>query len=202
MRGMSQALWVLALAALFSFAAAQRPATKLVVYFPFGLSNEVMETQGYKLQDEVTTALRAELSKDKAYSFATFSRAHPSVKRALAEGSLKSALLLEPYTGMSQGQHKAITLGKLIRGDLALAGVIDSFEYNETTKRAKLVGSIELFDLKSGKMIGSVALTAEGDGETEAAAAKSAAMKYAEIAAPQVISTLSAPTKKDGGSVH
>jgi hypothetical protein len=193
-----QAIFVLALA-LLAFTAQAQTAKKSLVACPFVLRESVMETKDYSLQDELTKAVIERLKKDPQFAVLTFSRTHPSVRRALAEGSLKSALLLEPFTGVEGGQPKAVTLGRLMRGQLALAGVVDSFEYDAEKKMAKVVVSIELYDIAESKLLGAVAMTAEGAGDTEMAAAKATAAKLAETAVPEAVKILTAPRKKDGG---
>ena len=192
--GVSQILIGLALAlAISSFAAAK----KYIVYFPFGLGNEVLETKGYKLQDEVTNAVKAGLMKSSDIAVTTFSRTHSSVKRALAEGTLKSTTLLEPFNDQVDGQYKAITLGKLLRGDMSVAGMIEDFSYDEQKKVAKLVVSVDVFDLKASRLLGAVVLTSVGAGDTEVEAAKQAASKFADMVVPQIISAINRPIKKD-----
>lgn len=199
-KGVSQALTVLVLAfAVFAVSSALAPAKKSLVVFPFGLSDDVMETKGYRLQDALSKAVRAAIEKGGQFSIVGFSRNNASIKRALAEGTLKSALLLEPFTGRADGMPKAVTLGKLLRGDFALAGVAEQWDYSESAKEGKLVGTIETYDVAKMKILGSVVITATGKGDTEQAAANDAASKFAAQAVPEAIAILMAPPKKDGG---
>jgi hypothetical protein len=157
-----------------------------------------MAPEGYNLADLMTAAVRAGFEKNGSFASQQFSRTHPSVKRGLAEGSLRSALLLEPFTGMAESQPKAVVLGKLLRADYTAAGVVEDFSYDEAKKSAKLIATLELCDVKAAKMMGSVVLTVTSEGETEAVAAKAAAAKFADSAVPQAIAMLTAPPKKDG----
>lgn len=173
-------------------------AKKSLVFFPFGLGDEVMETQGYRLQDELSKAVRATLEKSGQFMVVGFSRTHASVKRALAEGSLRSALLLEPYTGRADGMPKAVTLGRLVRGELGFAGVVEQWVYSPAKKEATLVATIELYDVSAAKMLGSVVITSKAAGDSEREAASAAASKFAQEAVPQAIAILTAPPKKGG----
>jgi len=186
--------------ALIALGANSQTGRKALVVFPFGLGEDVMEAKEYKLQDELTKATHTLVKQDERFSATLFARTHPSVKRALAEGSLKSALLLEPFTGEVGGQPKSVILGKLVRGQLALAGLVESFEYDAVKKSARLVASIELYDIVAAKMLGTVVLTADALGETEADAARAAVTKLAAEAVPQSVKILTAPPKKDGGT--
>lgn len=196
--GMREALLGLALAAL-SVSAAAQPVKKSVAYFPFGLGEAVMQTPGFKLEESLTAPFATVLQKDDRFSHQTFKRTHASVRRALMEGSLKSALLLEPFTGRYDNAFRAVTLGKVIRADFAVAGVVDAWSFDPATKTAKMTVSIETYDVSEAKPLGAVVLSVEGAGETEADAAKSAAQALAEQAVPQVLKILTTPPKKDGG---
>ncbi len=186
--------------ALIAVVANSQTGRKVLVVFPFGLGEDVMEAKEYKLQDELTKAMHTLVKQDERFTATLFARTHPSVKRALAEGSLKSALLLEPFTGEVGGQPKSVILGKLVRGQLALAGLVESFEYDAMKKSARLVASIQLYDIVAAKLLGTVVLTADAPGVTEAEAAKAAAAKLAVEAVPQSVKILTAPPKKDGGT--
>jgi hypothetical protein len=196
--GLRQAFIGLAFAALAIPALAQSPKNS-VAYFPFGLGESVMQTQGFKLDETLTGPFTITLQKEGAFTHQTFKRTHASVRRALMEGSLKSALLLEPYTGRYQNAFRAVTLGKVIRADFAVAGVVDAWAFDPITKKAKLTASIETYNVNESKPLGAVVLTVEGSGDTEAEAAKAVAQALADQAVPQVVKILTTPPKKDGG---
>jgi hypothetical protein len=121
------------------------------------------------------------------------------VRRALLEGSLKSALLLEPYTGRFENSFKAVTLGKVIRADMAVAGQVDAWMYDPATKMAKITVSLETYNVAEAKPLGAVVLSVEAAGDTEIEAAKNVAAALAGKAVPEVLAILKAPPKKDGG---
>lgn len=196
--GARRALLGLALAVLALPALGQTPK-KSVAFFPFGLGEEVMQTQGFKLEEGLTSAFGEMLQKDERFTHQTFKRTHASVRRALMEGSLKSALLLEPYTGRYDNAFKAVTLGKVIRADMAVAGQIESWVYDPATKTGKMTVSIESYNVAESKPMGTVVLSVEGSGDTESAAAGVAANTFATQAVPQVLEILARPPKKDGG---
>lgn len=185
----------LALFALIAVAFAQDKPQPSLVSFAFGLGNDAFAPAGFKLEDEATRAVNNRLKSEKTFRVQPFSRTHPSVKRALAEGSIRSMLLWPPFTGKNQGQYKAITLAKLMRSDLALAGMIESVEFDEENNIGRLVVAIELYDVKAGKLKGTVVLTAEGAGETEVEAITAAIANLAETAVPQAITILKTPAK-------
>jgi hypothetical protein len=196
--GVRRALTGLALTALVLSAVAQTPK-KSVAFFPFGLGEEVMQTQGFKLEESLNSPFAEALQKDERFTHQTFKRTHPSVRRSLMEGSLKSALLLEPFTGRYENAFRAVTLGKAIRADFSVAGHVDAWSYDATAKKGKMTVSIETYNVAEAKPLGAVVLTVEGSGETEAEAAKAVASVLAAQAVPQVLEILAKPPKKDGG---
>jgi hypothetical protein len=196
--GVRRALLGLALAVLVSPALGQT-AKKSLAFFPFGLGEEVMQTQGFKLEEALNGAFAETMQKDERFTHQTFKRTHASVRRSLMEGSLKSALLLEPYTGRYDNAFKAVTLGKVIRADFAVAGQVESWTYDPVTKTAKMTVSVETYNVGEAKPMGAVVISVEGSGETEAAAATAAAKAFSSQAVPQVLEILTRPPKKDGG---
>ncbi|MCH8273383.1 MAG: hypothetical protein IH851_01145 [Armatimonadetes bacterium] len=164
--------------------------------FQFGLGDNAFSPEGYKTDAEMTRLFRQALANDKRFRVSLFSRSHPAVKRALAEGSISAGVLWPPFTGKSRGRYTALSLSALMRADLAVAGVVESIQFDGEKKQSRLVASILIFDVKSRKLLGNVVLSAVGSGETEAAAATAAVAKYIEIVVPQVIAVLTARPKE------
>ena len=199
-RGQSRWTLLSALATLVIAPSAQTlPAPKNVAYFPVGLGDNAFSPEGYPLDQYFSDTTLTLLKADKRFSFSTFSRTHPGVKRALAEGTIPSALLLPPFTGSANGQFKAITLGKLVRADFAMAGIIDKFTFSERNKSADMNVTVQLFDLKLSKVAGIVAFTVKGTGATRVEAAKACVTEAAKQASTQSLQILSAPPKPPAG---
>lgn len=184
-------LAALALFASIAFAAPQRS----VAYFPFGLGDNAFSPEGYSLEEALTKGFLAEFSKDKRFSVNEFSRSNPGVKRALNEGSIPASLLLAPFTGRQGSEFKGITLGKLMRAEVSIAGIAEKLSYDAAKKTSDLVVSLEIFDVKAGKVLGIVSLTAKGTGEDKLSAAKSAVADFIKQGVSQVIAILTAPPK-------
>lgn len=180
-----------------SFAFAQ-PKQKSLAVFPVGLGESAFSPEGYSLETASTKPLEDEFKKDNRFSVVPFSRAHPSIRRALAEGFVTAQMLMAPFTGRSQGEFNAIRLGRLMRVDLAVASIIDSYDFNAATGAAKMVVRFELFDVKASKFLGSVALTAEGKGADEKTAAGAAINHFLSVGVPQSIEILTKPPKPGG----
>lgn len=199
-RGQSRWIILSALAALALLPAAQTPPpAKTVAYFPFGTGDNAFSPEGFALDTSLTEAVLAAVKPDKRYSFSTFSRTHPGVKRALSEGSIPSALLLAPFTGSTNGQFKAITLGKIVRADFAMAGIIDKFTFSERNNSADMVVTVQLFDLKLSKVAGIITFAAKGAGSTKLEAAKACVAEAAKQASTQSLQMFSLPPKPPAG---
>lgn len=187
--------WViLAVFALFASAAIAAPQ-RSVAYFPFGLGDNAISPEGYSLEEALTKGFLADFNKDKRFSVNEFSRSNPGVKRALNEGSIPASLLLAPFTGRHGNEFKGITLGKLMRAEISIAGVVEKLSYDAAKKTSALVVSLEIFDVKAGKVLGIVSLTANGTGDDKISAAKSAVAEFVKLGVVQVIAILTAPPK-------
>lgn len=191
----------LALVVLFagSFAGFQtQPKQKSLGVFPVGLADSVFSPEGYSLEDAGSKAISDQLRLDKRFSVVPFTRTHPAIQRALNEGSVKAGLLMAPFTGRAEGEFKAVRLGRLMRVELAIAPIIDSYDFDSAKSTAKLVIRYEIYDVKLSKLIGSVGLSAEGKGADEKTAASAAVADIVSKSIPQVIEMMTKPPKTGG----
>ncbi len=168
---------------------------KSVAYFPFGLGDNAFSPEGYSLEEALTKGFLAEFGKDKRFSVNEFSRSNPGVKRALNEGSIPASILLAPFTGRQGTEFKGITLGKLMRAEISIAGIAERFSFDASKKSSSLIVTIEIFDVKAAKVLGIVSLTAKGTGDDKISAAKSAVADFVKQGVAQVVAILTAPPK-------
>lgn len=197
-KGLSRAFWISTAWALWTCSVIGQAPRSLVV-FPVGLSDTVFSPEGFSLEDSLTASLEAALKKDARLKCIVFTRNHPSIKRALSEGTIPASHLLPPFTGRSGGEYRALVLGRLMRADLGIAGIVDRYRYDAAKGSAEIVLSLELFDVRAGKQIGSVALTGSATGASEVEAAKAAVAVVATEAAKEAIPILTGPSKATGG---
>jgi hypothetical protein len=177
---------------------AQSPEPRNLILFPIGLSESAFSPDGISLEEAMSKEFEAAMRKDKRFRITPFSRAHSSIKRALTEGAIPAALLLAPFTGRANSEFKALTLARLMRGELTCAATIDRFRFDGNKGQGEMVLTIEMCDVKAGKLIGSVALTAVGKGATEIEAAKATVTQAVADAVPQAVAVLTAPPKTGG----
>jgi len=172
---------------------------KSLAVFPVGLNESVFSPEGFSLEDYATKLQTDALKTDKRFSSNPFTRTHPSVARALSEGSIKAQMLVPPFTGKSEGEFRAVRIGRLMRAELAIASVIDSYDFDNAKNTAKGLILVELYDVRLGKLIGSVAFSASGSGTDEISAAKKMVEALVGGAIPQALAILANPPKTGGG---
>jgi len=170
-----------------------------VLLFDFGLGDNARSPEGLKLENELTLALEKGLSSDKRLRISRFSRTHPAVKRAMNEGSIPTGILIPPFTGRSGGEYKAQKLGRLLRSEFTVAGVVDRFGYQPNAKTAEMVIIVEVLHTKTNKLIASIASTITAKGENETEAGIEAVGTFSREIAPKIIEAIVAPKKEKSG---
>lgn len=192
--------WVVFLLALFLLGIVQSPPNRSLLVLPFGLGNDAFNPKDFKAEEVLSREFLPYVKGDANLQLIVYSRTHPTVRRALAERSLPSAVFWAPYTERVQGVYKAISLGKLFRSDYVVAGVVEQLGYDKEKKVARVLVLATVFDVKEEKIRGTVAITAEASGDTEQSALSAALRNWAEQAGPQVVRlTLPPVTPPRGG---
>lgn len=169
-----------------------------VTLFEVGLGDNVRSPEGAPLGNLATQELEKALKQEKKVRVTMFSRTHPAIRRAVSEGSIPNAFLLAPFTGRAGGEYKAITLGRLVRAEFCVAGVIERFSYNSEQNASTMEVIVEITNIKTGKLQGSLAMTINGTGENIVDGAKSAVQNFAQTASNQILAMIFAPEKNDG----
>lgn len=178
---------------------AQETPRKSLVYFGFGAGDNVLPPKEFKLEEKLSGAFEEGLKTADKWRVQNFTRQHASIRRALADGTLRSALLLPPFTGRSGAQYKGVILGRIMRCDIGVAGEIDSFSWNPESKLFNLVATLEVYDIKEGKLLGVVASSVAEPGDTLELAGEVATRSLAAKMLPQVFALLD-PSKKAEGA--
>lgn len=170
-----------------------------VLLFDVGLGDNARSPEGLKLENELTLALEKGLSQDKRLRISRFSRMHPAVKRAINEGSIPTGILIPPFTGKSGGEYKAQKLGRLLRSEFTVAGVVDRFAFQPNTKTAEMVVIVEVINTKTNKLVMTIASTITANGENETEAGIAAVGKFAQGVVPKIIEAIVTPKKEKSG---
>ncbi|MCW5945554.1 MAG: hypothetical protein KIT74_00815 [Fimbriimonadales bacterium] len=196
LKGLGRTAIVSALALIASVCIAAEK--KIVALFPTGTSESVMSPQGVDLETAATNAIDKVLRANDRLQVVMFSRANAAVRRALTEGTIPAALLLPPFTGRTGGEYRAVTLGRLMRAQLAVASTVSSYRFARDTKTAHVILTLEAYDITTGKILGVASVSGEAEGEDEKSAAANAIAKAAAAAATEAIDFLLKPPKGDG----
>ncbi len=169
-----------------------------VTLFEVGLGDNVRSPEGAPLGGLATQELEKALKQDKRVRVTMFSRTHPAIKRAVSEGSIPNTFLLPPFTGRAGGDYKAVTLGRLIRAEFCIAAVIERFSYDSERKSSAMEVIVEITNIKTGKLHGSLAMNISGTGADIVEGARSVVQTFAQTASNQILSMMFAPEKDDG----
>jgi hypothetical protein len=178
----------------------QAPSRSLLV-LPFGLGNDAFNPKDFKSEEFLTREFLPYVKGDERLQVIVYSRTHPTVRRAVAERALPSAVFWAPYTEKVQGVYKAVSLGKLFRCDFSVAGVVEQWSYDKEKKIARVLVLATVFDVKEEKIRGTIAITAEASGDSEVSALSSALKNWAEQAGPQVVRLTLPPASPPQGGI-
>lgn len=172
---------------------ASSPSKKTVAVFPAGSADTVILPEGSHMESVASSVIEKALRGDERLQVVLFTRANPSVRRALNEGTIPSSLVLPPFTGKSGPEYRAVILGRLMRAQAAVASVINSYGYDRSAKTARVVLTIETYDIATGKSLGVASVSSEASGDDEKAASSAAVEKAAGAAAIEAIEFLTKP---------
>lgn len=186
--------------------AAQAPVgdTTSLVIFPY---ENTTSAGGKEIGGDVAAAVRSWLGFTSAYSSVVFSPKAPSMERATREKRVEPADLEGPFD-----KDKALKLGKELGAEMVLIGSIDDYNYNATEKTVDVTLTTQLYKVKTGDEVKTVALTGKGKAAPGGADESILAGKAIEDAVGQTVKsfggvtggpaatvTAGTTTKKKGG---
>ncbi len=195
-KGLGRAFIVSALALVISVGVAQDK--KNVALFPTGTAENVILPDSAAHESAATRAIELALRADERIQVMLFSRSNPSVRRALSEGTIPASMLLPPFTGRTGAEFRAVTLGRLMRAQMAVASLISSYRFVRATNTAHVILTVEAYDIVTGKILGVASFSAEAQGDDEKGSVAAAIEKAASAAATESIQFLTKPPKGDG----
>jgi len=103
------------------------------------------------------------LAETRCYSVVPFDPRVASVDRAMREQQITEKELAQPIDTTIEGAAKAQKLATLISANLAMIGSVDVYDFNESKGEAELTVTVQLIDVRSGK-VSTVAATGKGKG--------------------------------------
>lgn len=140
---------------IFAAPVVSAPTTSLVV-FPF---DNTTSAGGKELGTSVASAVRSWLGLSSSYSPAVFSVNNSTIQRAKQEKRVDDAELMGPFDSA-----KSLKLGKELGAQLVLIGSIDDYKYDSAAKDVQVTLTAQLFNVKTGEEVKTVALTGTGKG--------------------------------------
>lgn len=190
---------------------------KEVLLLPFGLAEKVQPPEKFNLAGEISNALYARLAKLEGLLVQRFKSSHPSVQRAVEEGRLKKERLVPPFNVQeADGTWLAVKVGREMAATYVVAGTIEEYRYEESTKQVTLTLSVDLLQVKENKVLLSSAETARVRGKRDSeentlvieaissvvqklTTAMEATLKGVQAPAPQEAESKQKSSRQEGG---
>lgn len=149
------------LSGVLTVAAAQH--TRELVIFPFGTGSNVQVPEEFNLNTELMNALYAQLKEIPGIYVMRFKETNPAVRRALDENRLRRDRLNPPFNVKeADGTWRSARIGQILGVNYVLAGSIEEFRYDPTTKRATITVSLDLVQVSDGAVVVSLAESGQG----------------------------------------
>jgi len=186
-------LAVLAALGAASVALAQKgPPKNPITVFSFGVPEGFAAPDGYDPASLLRLNIISRLEQTANYQPMEFSRRVPSVQLAVEQGRLQLQDLQPPFNQPEGQSWRAVVVGKQLRTPFALAGSIESYQYDSQKHTGTIVVSVDVYDVNENKVVVSAAVTgkAQGNSESEEVAVMSLAISDA---ADKVMSQISEP---------
>ncbi|GIV20248.1 MAG: hypothetical protein KatS3mg023_1999 [Armatimonadota bacterium] len=141
-------------------AAQEKPLPPTVLVLPFAPSQQMSAAVPATLGASLTRAVTSSLRGTGKFDVVQFSAANPSIARAVEEGRLRTAQITPPF----EDPEEAIQVAREIGTQYAMAGVIEDYSYDAGAHKASLTVSVQWLDVKSGRALKTVAISAEATG--------------------------------------
>ncbi|MFN7162563.1 MAG: hypothetical protein ACK4NB_05835 [Fimbriimonadales bacterium] len=155
-------IWSVIAALLMSVSLAANEVRELVL-FPFAQGAAVQPTEEFNVEVESLNARYAQMKDIPSLYVLRFRETNPSLRRAIDENRIRRDRIAPPFNEReADGTWRAARVGELLGVDLAFAGRIEEFSYDENTREAIVTLSGDLIDVKTGEVLLSVAETGRG----------------------------------------
>jgi len=141
-------------------AAQGRPLPPTVMVLTFAPSPESEAAVPAALGASLTRAMTSSLRGTGKFEVVQFSTSSPSIVRAVEEGRLRVADITPPF----DDPEVAVRLGREVGTDYVLAGLIEDYRYDGVAYRASMSVSVQWIEVKSGRTLKTVAISAEATG--------------------------------------
>ncbi|MER3472924.1 MAG: hypothetical protein C4335_02575 [Armatimonadota bacterium] len=149
---------------LFSPAAAVagqgKPLPPTVLVLPFAPAQQMETVVPATLGTSLTRAVVSSLRSTGRFDIVQFSASSAPIQRAVEEGRLRVPDITPPF----EDTDLVVRVAREIGTQYALAGIIEDYNYDSGAHKAALSLSVQWIDVKSGRAVKTVAISAEAQG--------------------------------------
>ncbi len=137
-----------------------KPLPPTVLVLPFAPAQQMETAVPTGLGTSLTRAMASSLRNTGKFDVVRFSTTIPSIQRAVEEGRLREADVTPPF----EDTQTTVTTAREIGTEYAIAGVIEDYSYDAGAHKTSLSVSVQWIDVKAGRAVKTVAVSAEGVG--------------------------------------
>lgn len=152
-----------------------------VVVFPFDTATSTTVPEGFG--ENVASYLRGMLAESNQYMAFLFRDRLAPIQRAKDDTTLKTQDLTAPF---AEDKEKALKLAQILACDVYLVGAIEDYQFDPAKKAATLTLSAEMYDGKSGRLLGQYLVTGSADESSKAGTED----EYMAVAAGKAVDAL------------
>ncbi len=166
------------------FKAKKKPAPvvrKSLVVFPFDSTSATAVSEGFG--EEIASYLKSVLSGSDGYMAVLYQERLAPIRRAKEDTTLKSQDTTGPF---AEDKEKCLKLARLLATDVYLVGSIEDYQFDVTKKVAQITLAAEMYDGKSGKLLGQYLVTGSADESSKASLEE----EYRAVAAGKAVDAL------------
>ncbi|MEP0767129.1 MAG: hypothetical protein HRF45_11380 [Fimbriimonadia bacterium] len=160
------AVLLLILAASGAFAQKGYLKTPITV-FEFGAPEDIAPPEDFDPAVLIRTMLFAKLEATREYRPLHYSRRSAPIQLALEDGRLPLSKAEPPFNVPEGDTWRAVEVGRILRTPFALAGSIESYQYDDATRTGSIVVSLEVYNVEENTVVVSAAVTGKASGGSE-----------------------------------
>lgn len=137
-----------------------KPLPPTVLVLPFAPAQQSETAIPVTLGTSLTRAMTASLRGTGRFDVVLFSARSAPIQRAVEEGRLRVPDVTPPF----EDTELAVRVAREIGTQYALAGVVEDYSYDSGAHKASVSVSVQWIDVKTGRALKTVAISAEGTG--------------------------------------
>lgn len=167
------------------------PGRMPITVFAFGTPEGFSAAEGFDPAALLKMHVMGHLDKT-SYQPMEFSRRSSTVQLALEQSRLKSSDIEPPFNSPEGGSWRAVVVGKQLRTPMAMAGNIETYQFDEQKHTGTVVVTLDVYDVNENKVVISAAVTGKGQGGPDSDEAAVMSVAVAD-AAEKIMGQISEP---------